>query len=82
MRILLDECAPPRGTQFVILAPDSLLPVPFAIYSVYRTHEVQYYSRLIPCFNAAHRYPLLSLPCSLFPVPCSLKSRNCVPHKS
>ncbi|WAN68880.1 hypothetical protein BJP36_41695 [Moorena producens JHB] len=46
--------------------------------------------------NAAHRYSLfpsweglgvgssslLSLPCSLFPVPCSLKSRNCVPHKS
>ncbi|WP_424103304.1 hypothetical protein [Moorena producens] len=38
--------------------------------------------RLIPCFNAAHRYSLLSLPCSLFPVPCSLKSINCVPHKS
>ncbi|NEO48401.1 MAG: hypothetical protein F6K55_31520 [Moorea sp. SIO4A3] len=23
---------------------------------------------------------LLSVPCSLFPVPCSLKFRNCVPH--
>ncbi|NEO71501.1 hypothetical protein [Moorena sp. SIO3H5] len=47
-----------------------------------RTHEVQYSLTLIPCFNAAHRYSLLSLPCSLFPVPCSLKSRNCVPHMS
>ncbi|NEO38986.1 MAG: hypothetical protein F6J90_22670 [Moorea sp. SIOASIH] len=35
---------------------------------------------LIPCLDAAHRYSLLPLICSLFPVPCSLKSRNCVPH--
>ncbi|NEO68327.1 hypothetical protein [Moorena sp. SIO3H5] len=42
------------------------------LYSVSRTHEVQYYLRLIPGFNAVHRYSLFPVPCSLFPVPYSL----------
>ena len=49
-------------------------------YSVYRSNEVQYYLNLIPCRDAAHPYYLLFLTCSLFPVPCSLKFGNCVPH--
>ncbi|WP_293077987.1 hypothetical protein [Moorena sp. SIO3H5] len=44
-----------------------------SVYSVYRSYEVQSSLILIPCLDPAHRY-------SLFPVPCSLKFRNCVPH--
>ncbi|NEO75334.1 hypothetical protein [Moorena sp. SIO4G3] len=35
--------------------------------TTFRNHEVQSSLTLIPCFNPAHRYSLLSLPCSLFP---------------
>ncbi|NEQ86165.1 MAG: hypothetical protein F6K26_40635 [Moorea sp. SIO2I5] len=44
------------------------------IYSVYRSYEVQYYLRLIPCLDPAHPSSLFPILSSLFPV-----TRSAVP---